>query len=174
MSDKDAAIAQGTRMLELESASRQASEEAVSLSRAELSKMQERFEAAVGEINKGNTIIERLRSEYRTLRTKLKTKSAVARQQEALLAERLAASEALAREVAALREASLSQRDRMDEALDVLVPLLRGETVTKKTDWFELNNARLQMTPYSRPSVEMAVASQVSPTGARAAGKHDF
>jgi limonene 1,2-monooxygenase len=64
------------------------------------------------------------------------------------------------------------QRDRMDEALDVLVPLLRGEVVTKKTDWFELNNARLQMTPYSRPSVEMAVASQVSPTGARAAGKH--
>ena len=64
------------------------------------------------------------------------------------------------------------QRDRMDEALDVLAPLLRGETVTHKSDWFELNNARLQMTPYSRPGVEMAVASQVSPTGARAAGKH--
>jgi limonene 1,2-monooxygenase len=28
------------------------------------------------------------------------------------------------------------------------------------------------MTPYSRPSVEIAVASQVSPTGARAAGQH--
>lgn len=64
------------------------------------------------------------------------------------------------------------QRDRMDEALDVLVPLLRGETVTRKTDWFELNEARLQMTPYSRPSVEIAVASQVSPTGASAAGRH--
>jgi limonene 1,2-monooxygenase len=65
-----------------------------------------------------------------------------------------------------------SQRDRMDEAIDVLVPLLQGETVTRKTDWFELNNARLQMTPYSRPHVEITVASQVSPTGARAAGKH--
>lgn len=64
------------------------------------------------------------------------------------------------------------QRDRMDEALDVLVPLLRGETVTKKTDWFELAEARLQMTPYTRPSVEIAVASQVSPTGAQAAGRH--
>src|SRR5580692_6136039 len=64
------------------------------------------------------------------------------------------------------------QRDMMDEALDVLVPLLRGETVTKKTDWFTLDRARLQMTPYSRPSVEIAVASQVSPTGARAAGRH--
>ena len=64
------------------------------------------------------------------------------------------------------------QRDMMDEALDVIVPLLRGETVTKKTDWFELKEARLQMTPWSRPSVEIAVASQVSPTGATAAGRH--
>lgn len=64
------------------------------------------------------------------------------------------------------------QRDMMDEALDVLVPLLRGETVTAKTDWFELNEARLQMTPFSRPGVEISVASQVSPTGATAAGRN--
>lgn len=54
----------------------------------------------------------------------------------------------------------------------MLVPLLRGETVTRETDWFTLKDARLQMTPYTRPSVEMAVASQVSPTGASAAGRH--
>jgi len=60
----------------------------------------------------------------------------------------------------------------MDEALEAIVKLLRGETVTMKTDWFELAEARLQMTPYSRPSVDIAVASQVSPTGSRAAGKH--
>jgi len=65
-----------------------------------------------------------------------------------------------------------AQRDRMDEALGVLVRLMAGETVTHKSDWFELRDARLQMTPYSRPSVEFAVASQVSPTGARAAGRH--
>jgi limonene 1,2-monooxygenase len=64
------------------------------------------------------------------------------------------------------------QRDRMDEAIEVIVPLLRGETVTAQTEWFTLDQARLQMTPFSRPSVEIAVASQVSPTGARAAGKH--
>src|ERR1700761_6283448 len=57
------------------------------------------------------------------------------------------------------------QRDRMDEALDVIVRLLHGETVTHKSDWFELVDAHLQMTPYTRPSIEMAVASQVSPTG---------
>jgi limonene 1,2-monooxygenase len=62
------------------------------------------------------------------------------------------------------------QRDRMDEAIEVLVPLLRGETVSKTTEWFTLNEARLHMNPYTRPGVEIAVASQVSPTGARAAG----
>jgi limonene 1,2-monooxygenase len=64
------------------------------------------------------------------------------------------------------------QRDMMDEALGVIVRLLRGEEVTHDSDWFKLNRARLQMSPYSRPSVEIAVASQVSPTGARAAGRH--
>jgi limonene 1,2-monooxygenase len=66
----------------------------------------------------------------------------------------------------------IKQRDMMDEALAVIVRLLRGETVTHKSDWFELVEARLQMTPFSRPHIEMAVASQVSPTGARAAGRH--
>jgi limonene 1,2-monooxygenase len=64
------------------------------------------------------------------------------------------------------------QRDRMDEALSVIVPLLRGEKVSHKSDWFELNEAQLQMTPYSRPSVEMAVAASISPSGPRAAGKY--
>jgi len=62
------------------------------------------------------------------------------------------------------------QRDMMLEAIAVLVPLLKGETVSHKADWFELNDARLQLQPYSKPMVEMAVASQVSPAGARAAG----
>lgn len=64
------------------------------------------------------------------------------------------------------------QRDMMDEAIHVLVPLLRGEVVTEKTDWFTLNEARLQLPPFTLPHVEICVASQVSPAGARAAGKH--
>jgi len=64
------------------------------------------------------------------------------------------------------------QRDMMDEALGVIIRLLRGETVNHESDWFVLREARLQMTPYSRPSVDIAVASQVSPTGARAAGRN--
>ena len=63
-------------------------------------------------------------------------------------------------------------RDRMDEAIDPLVRLLRGETVNARTDWFELKNASLQFPSYGPGGVEMAVANQVSPTGAKAAGKH--
>ena len=63
-------------------------------------------------------------------------------------------------------------RDRMDEAIEPLVRLLNGETVNAKTDWFEIANASLQFPPYDPEGIEMAVANQVSPTGARAAGKH--
>lgn len=64
------------------------------------------------------------------------------------------------------------QREMMNESLEVLIPLLRGETVTRKTDWFELRDARIQLAGYSHPSVEMAVAAAVSPSGPRAAGRH--
>ena len=64
------------------------------------------------------------------------------------------------------------QRRRMNEALDVLIPLLDGETVTAKTDWFELREARLQLPCYTKPRMEMAVACARSPVGALAAGKH--
>ena len=44
--------------------------------------------------------------------------------------------------------------------------LLRGETVTMETDWFTLQDARLQLKPYSEPNLEVAVAASISPTGA--------
>ena len=64
------------------------------------------------------------------------------------------------------------QRRKLDELLDVIMALMQGGTVTKKTDWFELNEARLQFKSYSQPMMEMAVASARSPTGALSAGKH--
>src|SRR5574337_1312614 len=44
--------------------------------------------------------------------------------------------------------------------------------IDMETDWFQLKSAQLQLRPYTRPHVEIAVASQVSPAGARAAGKY--
>jgi len=63
-------------------------------------------------------------------------------------------------------------RDRMEEAIEPLVRLLNGETVNAQTEWFTLQNAHLQLLSYNAAGVEIAVASQVSPTGARAAGKY--
>lgn len=63
-------------------------------------------------------------------------------------------------------------REMMTEALDVILPLLDGETVTRKTDWFELREARLQLAPFTRPRVELAIPSVVSPSGPRAAGRY--
>ena len=64
------------------------------------------------------------------------------------------------------------QRRMMDEALDIVVRLLRGETVTEKTDWYDLRKARLQLACYSRPTIEMAVAASRSPVGGQAAGRY--
>lgn len=63
------------------------------------------------------------------------------------------------------------QRDMMDEALGVIRRLFAGELVTHESDWFRLHDAQLQLRPYSQ--IEIAVANQVSPAGARCAGKHD-
>jgi limonene 1,2-monooxygenase len=63
-------------------------------------------------------------------------------------------------------------RPRMEQALDVLIPLLRGETVSAEAGWFTLKDARLQMLPYSQPSVEMAITAMASQNSAIAAGKY--
>ena len=68
--------------------------------------------------------------------------------------------------------AAADQRRKLDESLDVIMELMQGRVVTKKTDWFDLREARLQLKSYSQPMMEMAVASSRSPTGALAAGKH--
>jgi limonene 1,2-monooxygenase len=62
------------------------------------------------------------------------------------------------------------QRPRMEQAFDVIMRLFRGETVTEKTDWFTCDGAVLQMRPYS--DFDVAVASSVSPSGSKLAGRY--
>jgi len=64
------------------------------------------------------------------------------------------------------------QRRKLEQSLDVIMELMQGRTVTRKTDWFDLQEAQLQLVSYSRPMMEMAVANSRSPVGAVAAGKH--
>ncbi|WP_406690008.1 LLM class flavin-dependent oxidoreductase [Saccharopolyspora sp. ID03-671] len=67
----------------------------------------------------------------------------------------------------------VEQRRMMEESLEAILALFRGEEpVTRKTDWFQLNEARLQVQPHQWPHPEVAVAAMVSPSGPRLAGKY--
>ena len=62
-------------------------------------------------------------------------------------------------------------RDRLAQALEVIVRLFDGEVVTEETDWYSLHDARLQLLPYQQPRPEIAVTSVFTPSGGRLAGK---
>ncbi len=65
------------------------------------------------------------------------------------------------------------QREMMDESLGIILRLFNEtEPLTYKSDWFELNEAALQLRPYQRPHLPVAVASVQSPAGVSLAGKH--
>lgn len=64
-------------------------------------------------------------------------------------------------------------RPRLEEGLDAIMALLGSdEPVNIETDWFTLRDAELHLKPFSRPSLEVAVAAAVSPTGARLASRY--
>ncbi len=62
-------------------------------------------------------------------------------------------------------------REMMEKSLEAIVRLLAGERVTMKTDWFELCDAKLQIEPYTKPRMEMAITNVRSPAGAMLAGR---
>jgi len=64
------------------------------------------------------------------------------------------------------------QRQMMEESLEAIVALLKGEDpVSRKTDWFQLRDARLQLRPYQQPCFDIATTAVVSPSGPRLAGR---
>jgi limonene 1,2-monooxygenase len=65
------------------------------------------------------------------------------------------------------------QRQRMDEALAIILRLFtETEPITYVSDWFEMHEAMLQVRPYTKPHMPIAVASVRSPSGPALAGKH--
>jgi limonene 1,2-monooxygenase len=65
------------------------------------------------------------------------------------------------------------QRRMMTESLDALVHLLSSEEpLTRKTDWFTLNEAQLHLRPYHPSGLPMVVASSGSPRSMELAGRY--
>jgi len=62
-------------------------------------------------------------------------------------------------------------RTRTAEAAETVQALLRGDVVTRTTDWFTLHDARLQLLPFRRRPPELVVASAATPSGMRLAGR---
>jgi limonene 1,2-monooxygenase len=62
------------------------------------------------------------------------------------------------------------QRSAFEEDVDVLMAILRGESVTAKTNRYNLVDARTQYAPYS--DFDVVVAAIASPTGPRTAAKN--
>jgi limonene 1,2-monooxygenase len=67
-----------------------------------------------------------------------------------------------------------TQRERMEDAIDIITRLLAGEIITKKTDWYTMREARLHLRPYSKPRPHLAITSSVTPYGGKLAGRHDL
>ena len=65
----------------------------------------------------------------------------------------------------------MTQRDRQDEAIGVIKALFAGERVSHKSDWFTLQDARLQLFPLQE-DMPMVTASSISPSGMTLAGKY--
>ncbi len=66
-----------------------------------------------------------------------------------------------------------TQREKMDEAMGIILRLFtEDEPITYRSDWFELREAMLQLKPYQRPHMPLAVASVQSPAGVAMAGKY--
>src|SRR5436190_926443 len=66
----------------------------------------------------------------------------------------------------------MTQRDRQDEALGVIIRLLRGEDrFDYECDWFTMRDAALQILPL-QDDMPMATASSISPSGMQIAGKY--
>ena len=66
-------------------------------------------------------------------------------------------------------------RERMEESLEAIMALFTEEgVIDRKTDWFELRNAQLQMLPYTRPHPEITVTAVFSPAGANLAGRYNL
>jgi limonene 1,2-monooxygenase len=64
------------------------------------------------------------------------------------------------------------QRPRMNESLKVIKRLFtETEPITYESDWFKLVNARLQLRPYTKPHMPIAVAAVQSPAGMVLAGE---
>ena len=66
-----------------------------------------------------------------------------------------------------------TQREKMDESFGIILRLFtETEPITYKSEWFELREAMLQLRPFQKPYMPIAVSSIGTPAGVALAGKY--
>ncbi len=78
---------------------------------------------------------------------------------------------ALSGDMAMLDVARADTPRRLADAAEVVIDLLRGEAVTRETDWFTLNNGRVHPLPFRGQAPEVTVASAASTSGMELCGR---
>ncbi|RUS23049.1 hypothetical protein BC937DRAFT_93004 [Endogone sp. FLAS-F59071] len=134
-------------------------EESLAMYKAQNTRLENALRQTKEEINKGNEIIQRLQSELRASRSKIKLKNVVTLQQEKLLDERGATLEAQATKLAELRtvvERTEEERDREKQRAEEAVRSRdEGQAVIEENarviEWLhiQLNNAAAGISDFS-------------------------
>jgi spindle assembly abnormal protein 6 len=110
LKDKEEVIAKMTDLLDNSKGHQNNLEESIALYKGQHTQLTSKLESSIAEINRGNSIIQKLQSDYRNARAKIKLKSNVLKQQEQLLDDRRRAAEELQRK--------LSQCERQCDKLE--------------------------------------------------------
>ncbi|KAI9915652.1 hypothetical protein PsorP6_007090 [Peronosclerospora sorghi] len=110
LADKEDRIKKTTELLQAAKVHNDEVDESLKLYRDNHAKLQQKLELSISEINKGNEIIERIQTENRTLKSKMRTKAKIIKQQERFLEEKQLQREEALLELKSMKE-DLRKRD---------------------------------------------------------------
>ncbi|DAZ97126.1 TPA: hypothetical protein N0F65_010449 [Lagenidium giganteum] len=108
--DKEEVLTKTTDLLESARTHKQEIEDSLRMYRDNHNQLQQKLELSIAEINKGNEIIERIQTESRALRMKMKMKSKIIKQQEHIIEEKQAQHSETLRQLKSA-EADVKKRD---------------------------------------------------------------
>ncbi|KAK1930792.1 Spindle assembly abnormal protein 6 [Phytophthora citrophthora] len=110
LADKEDVIKKTTDVLQSAKAHNEEVDESLKMYRDNHARLQQKLELSISEINKGNEIIERIQNENRTLKSKMKMKAKIIKQQEQFVEEKQLQREEALLELKSTRD-DLRKRD---------------------------------------------------------------
>ncbi|KAG7396082.1 Spindle assembly abnormal protein 6 [Phytophthora boehmeriae] len=110
LADKEEVIKKNTDLLQSAKLHNEEVDESLKMYRDNHSRLQQKLELSISEINKGNEIIERIQNENRTLKSKMRTKAKIMKQQEQIVEEKKLQREEALLELKSIKE-DIRKRD---------------------------------------------------------------